>query len=81
MLGTAVVNLVYVGPQTTKVMVERKHQETRDGKKYDDKEKSEAMKALNRQFGVLHGVSSSVNLVGLGGMVWYGVLMAEGLRI
>lgn len=34
---TGLVNLVYVGPMATKVMRDRKHLETRDGKKsYDD---------------------------------------------
>ncbi|KAF1948969.1 hypothetical protein CC80DRAFT_520820 [Byssothecium circinans] len=82
MLTTGVVNMLYVGPQTTRVMERRKHQETMDGKKsYDKGEHSEEMKRLNREFGVLHGVSSLVNLVGFLGMVWYGVLLGEGLRI
>ncbi|KAF2875613.1 hypothetical protein BDV95DRAFT_485004 [Massariosphaeria phaeospora] len=82
MLVTGVVNYVYVGPQTTEVMRLRKHQETRDGKKsYDQGPHSEEMQKLNRQFGILHGVSSLVNLVGFLGMIWYGVLLAEGLKL
>jgi hypothetical protein len=82
MFVTALLNLVYVGPQTTEVMRLRKHQETRDGKKsYDAGPHSEEMKGLNKRFSVLHGISSTVNLVGLGAMVWYGAVLGEGLRI
>jgi hypothetical protein len=82
MLVTGLANLVYVGPETTRIMQERKHQETRDGKKsWDEGPHSKEMMDLNRRFSVLHGVSSLVNLVGYLGMCWYGVLLAEGLRI
>jgi hypothetical protein len=81
MFVTALANLVYVGPQTTEVMRLRKHQETRDGKKYDDAgTQSEEMKSLNWRFGVLHGVSSLVNMVGFGAMVWYGGVLGEMVR-
>jgi len=82
MLVTGVLNLVYVGPQTTEVMRLRKHQETRDGKKsYDKGPHSKEMEALNSRFSTLHGVSSLVNLVGFLGMCWYGVLLGEALRL
>lgn len=69
----AVVNLLYLGPQTTKVMRERKHQETRDGKKsYDQGPHSPEMERLNKKFGALHGASAGINLVGIGAIVWYG---------
>lgn len=82
MFVTALANLVYIGPQTTKVMGLRKHQETRDGKKsWDEGPHSREMEKLNRQFGILHGVSSLVNMVGLGAMVWYGAVLGEGMRL
>lgn len=82
MLVTGLFNWVYVGPQTTKIMALRKHQETRDGKKsYDKGPHSEEMQKLNKQFGVLHGISSLTNLVGFLGMCWYGVLLGEGLKL
>jgi hypothetical protein len=82
MFVTALLNLVYVGPQTTEVMRLRKHQETRDGKKsWDEGPHSEEMQKLNKQFGVLHGVSSLVNMVGLGAMVWYGAVLGEAVRL
>ena len=78
---TAVSNLVYLGPVTTKVMKERKHQETRDGKKYYDAgPHSEEMKRLNKRFGALHGVSSLVNLVGLAALVYYGGTIADRMK-
>ena len=52
--------------------------ETRDGKKsHDAGPHSEAMKKLNRQFGILHGFSSLSNVIGLGAMVWYAGTLAE----
>ena len=82
MFFTALANLVYVGPKTTEVMRVRKHQETRDGKAaYDKGPHSEEMQRLNRQFSVLHGISSLTNLVGLGAMVWYGAVLGSGLRL
>ncbi|KAH6633706.1 hypothetical protein C7974DRAFT_177043 [Boeremia exigua] len=82
MFATALANLVYLGPQTTRVMVERKHQETRDGKAaYDKGPHSVAMQKLNTRFSVLHSVSSVVNLVGLGAMVWYAAVLGGGLRV
>jgi hypothetical protein len=82
MFVTALANWVYIGPKTTEVMGIRKHQETRDGKKsYDNGPHSKEMQALNKQFAVLHGVSTVVNLIGLGAMVWYGAILADGLNL
>lgn len=81
MLVSGVINLVWVGPQTTEIMRLRKHQETRDGKKsYDAGPHSREMQKLNRRFGILHGVSSLTNMVGFLAMCWYGVVLADGLR-
>lgn len=74
---TSLMNLVYVGPMTTKVMRERKHQETRDSKKsYDDSPHSVEMQALNRRFMTLHSISSLPNIVGCVSTVWYGFYLA-----
>jgi hypothetical protein len=59
-------------------MKQRKHQETRDGKKYDaEGEKSAEMKRLNSSFSALHGASSLVNLVDIILLVWYAFNFAE----
>ena len=74
---TSLANLVYVGPTTTKVMRDRKHQETRDGKRsYDDPPHSAEMQALNRRFATMHGVSSLLNMAGCVATVWYGFYLA-----
>jgi len=74
------VNWVYVGPATTQTMRERKHQETRDGKKYwQEGDKSVEMQRLNKRFSVLHGVSSLINLVGVVATVYYGFVLGERL--
>jgi len=70
-------NLAVLGPMTTQTMRERKHQETRDGKKsYDAGEQSAEMQRLNSRFGWLHGVSTVVNMVELGALLGYGFTIA-----
>lgn len=80
MLITGLVNAGYLGPETTKCMRERKHQETRDGKKsYDAGPHSPEMQSLNKKFGALHGASTLVNLTGWVAMLWYGFYLGERL--
>ncbi|EMD01112.1 hypothetical protein BAUCODRAFT_29508 [Baudoinia panamericana UAMH 10762] len=80
MFGTSLLNLLVLGPATTRVMKERKHQETRDGKKYyDPGPKSPEMQRLNSSFGVLHGASSLANVIGLVAMLYYGFVLADKL--
>lgn len=80
-LLTGVANMLYFGPATTKIMKERKQQETREGKKYyDDGPKSKEMEKLNKRFGVMHGFSSLVNVIGYFATVGYGFVLAEKLR-
>jgi hypothetical protein len=71
-------NWLWLGPWTTKVMRERKHQETRDGKKYTDQgPQSDEMQRLNKTFSALHGASSLVNLVDIFVMVYYAFVLAD----
>ncbi|EGS20696.1 uncharacterized protein CTHT_0025320 [Thermochaetoides thermophila DSM 1495] len=74
---TALANLVVVGPATTRVMRERKEQEKKDGKKsYDPGPHSPAMQALNKQFSMLHGISSLLNLGTFLSAVAYGYTLS-----
>lgn len=76
----AVANMVVIGPATTKCMKERKHQETRDGKKsYDAGPHSAEMQALNKRFGKLHGASSLANIIACIATVVYGVHLGNRL--
>ncbi|KAJ5390055.1 uncharacterized protein N7496_001123 [Penicillium cataractarum] len=78
---TGLINLFVLRPLTVKTMRERKHQETRDGKKsYDAPPHSKEMVALNKKFGRIHGLSSLVNLVSLIATVWYGAVMSKKLE-
>lgn len=80
MIGTAVINLLVLGPMTTRTMKERKHQETRDGKKsHDPGPKSAEMQRLNKKFGALHGSSAMLDLAGLLAMMFYGVELSSRL--
>lgn len=70
-------NWAIFGPGTTKNMLKRKHQETKDGKRYwDAGPHSEEMQKLNQNFMILHSVSSVFNVVELGVTVWYGLILA-----
>ncbi|KAK4554875.1 hypothetical protein LTR86_008023 [Recurvomyces mirabilis] len=80
MFGSAAVNLIVLAPWTTSIMKQRKHQETRDGKRYyDPGPKSDAMQKLNTSFSILHSASSIVSLVGTGYMIYYGFVLADRL--
>ncbi|KAK0646597.1 hypothetical protein B0T16DRAFT_329666 [Cercophora newfieldiana] len=78
--ATGLANLAVVGPATTKCMDQRKLQERKDGKKsYDAPPHSQEMTALNKQFAILHGVSSLLNLGTFIGTVVYGFNLASRL--
>ncbi|KAK3302049.1 uncharacterized protein B0T15DRAFT_403975 [Chaetomium strumarium] len=73
-------NLAVVGPATTRVMDERRQQEKKDGKKsYDAPPHSQEMVALNKQFSMLHGISSLLNLGTFVAAVVYGVSLSSRL--
>ncbi|KAJ7071495.1 hypothetical protein C8F01DRAFT_1110770 [Mycena amicta] len=55
-------NYFIIGPLTSKTMFQRLKLEKDEGKSYNEVGVSEQMKSLNRQFGMLHGVSSLANL-------------------
>lgn len=55
-------NYLVVGPLTSKTMFQRQKLEKEEGKVYSDPEVSADMKALNRRFGMLHGISSLANM-------------------
>ncbi|KAL4944788.1 hypothetical protein BDV06DRAFT_72668 [Aspergillus oleicola] len=77
---TGLINFGVLRKMTVDTMRERKHQETRDGKKsYDPPPHSKEMIALNKKFGRIHGLSSLVNLVTLGATVFYGVVLSKQL--
>jgi hypothetical protein len=78
--AASTINLFIVGPKTTQVMKQRKIQETKDGKKKDDEEQSDEMKALNKRFEFLHGVSAMLGIAAWGATAWYGVRIADGMN-
>jgi hypothetical protein len=80
MFAAGLVNMAIVGPATSETMKQRKHQETRDGKKsYDPAPHSPEMEKLNKRFGTLHGISSLLNLAEFVAALYYGVVLAERL--
>jgi hypothetical protein len=78
---TGLVNLLVLLPATQKVMKERRGQVKRDGKEwYAEGPHSAEMKALNRRFGILHGVSSLLNLGTLVALIAYGFTLGARIR-
>ncbi|KAJ3736876.1 hypothetical protein DFJ43DRAFT_988159 [Lentinula guzmanii] len=55
-------NYFVIGPMTSRTMFERHRLEKEEGKAYNEPGVSDGMKALNRRFGSLHGISSLLNL-------------------
>lgn len=81
MLATSLVNLTVLGPATAKIMRERKVQETKEGKKYyDECPMSDKTSTLNKKFGMIHGASTLLNLVGVLATGWYGVVLGSKLK-
>lgn len=76
---TALANLLLVSPKTTQIMIERKQREAKEGKNYWDEGISDELRAMNRKFGIAHGVSSLLNLATLVGCLWHGVILADRL--
>jgi hypothetical protein len=66
-------NYFVVGPLTSKTMFQRQKLEKEEGKVYSDAGVSADMKALNRRFGMLHGISSLANLAAIIALGFHGL--------
>jgi hypothetical protein len=65
-------------PMTRVVKEARKRQETKEGKIPDGSgSQSDEMKALNKRFGMLHGLSNVVNLVEIIATIAYGIVLSQ----
>jgi len=67
------INLFVLSPYTTKIMFQRHRLEREEGKGSSDPTASPAMKALNKKFGSLHGISSLTNLGAVIGLIFHGL--------
>ncbi|KAJ7102291.1 hypothetical protein B0H15DRAFT_814008 [Mycena belliarum] len=75
-------NYFIVGPLTSKTMFERMKLEKDEGKTYSESGVSDKMKALNRRFGMLHGVSSLANLGAVIALGFHGLWIGNtGVRL
>ena len=54
--------------------------ETRDGRKFNDPEVSDEMRARNRAFSKYHAMTIHLNLISMGATLLYGVRLASKLR-
>ncbi|PHH80203.1 hypothetical protein CDD82_1916 [Ophiocordyceps australis] len=80
MFVSGLANLAVLLPATVDVMKQRRGQVKRDGKDWwSEGPHSEEMRALNKKFGMLHGISSLLNLGTFAAAVAYGFTL--GARI
>ncbi|RFU78934.1 hypothetical protein TARUN_3288 [Trichoderma arundinaceum] len=81
MFVSGLLNLAVLLPATVRTMKDRHGQAKRDGKEWYDKDaQSNEMRALNRKFGILHGISSLINIVEFIATVSYGFTLAARIQ-
>ena len=73
-LAMTLLNLIFLEPYSTKIMLERYDLENQEGGQSTDR-----YKVLKAQFGKMHGMSSLTNLIALCGAVAHGVALAATL--
>jgi len=71
--GAHALNCFVIGPIAGKVKSQRHKLEKEEGKAYNEKEVSAQMKAFNRKFGMLHGISSLLNLIAFIVLLFHGL--------
>lgn len=77
----ALLNLTIYGPRTQQAMIERTHQQTRDGRSHEDPGvPSQEMIIRNKAFSHNHAMSIHLNLLAMGTTVWYGLRLASRLQ-
>ncbi|CAI6340770.1 unnamed protein product [Periconia digitata] len=79
---TAVLNLVYFGPKSSRLMMVRRFQsemEARNGPE-GNSSKSAEMEKLDRSFKRAHAMSIHLNAIAIGATLWYGWSLASHLR-
>ncbi|MCJ1433316.1 hypothetical protein MMC27_002675 [Xylographa pallens] len=77
----ALLNLTIYGPRTQQAMIERTHQQTREGRSHDAPgEPSEEMIEKRKIFSHNHAMSIHLNLLAMGATVWYGLRLASRLQ-
>lgn len=78
MLTMSLINQLYIGPKTTQCMW-KKHQVEREVEKEKNDRNQQLLKKLNSQFGMLHGISSLLNLLVFIGLLIYGIPLSNSL--
>ncbi|GJJ09599.1 hypothetical protein Clacol_003822 [Clathrus columnatus] len=66
-----------IGPLTSKTMFERHKLEKSEGKNYNDVGVSDEMKALNKRFGMLHGISYLLSLTAVIALTFHGLWLGN----
>ncbi|KAF8624895.1 hypothetical protein AX15_005763 [Amanita polypyramis BW_CC] len=75
--GSQSLNYFVIGPTTSKTMFERYKLEKEEGKNHHGPGVSDKMKAVNRKFGMLHGISSFFNLAAVIALAFHGLYIGN----
>ncbi|KAK7735924.1 hypothetical protein SLS53_007302 [Cytospora paraplurivora] len=74
---TGLANWAVLLPASKACIVERRNQEAKDGKRsWDPPPHSQELTELNKKFGILHGISSLLNVANFVASVVYGITLA-----
>ncbi|KAH8673633.1 hypothetical protein BX600DRAFT_211012 [Xylariales sp. PMI_506] len=79
--ASGLANWVYLLPAANEISAKRRAQEKKDGKRsFDAPPHSQEMVALNKRFGVVHGISSLLNLATLVATIAYGFSLSTRIQ-
>lgn len=78
-LAAALINLGVILPKSQKISAARATQAAAEGKSWRDPTASDELKALNRQFGKLHGISVLLNFASVFSLGTYGATLGSRL--
>lgn len=72
-LISALINLAVILPKSQRISAARATQAAAEGKSWRDPEISDELRALNKQFGRLHGISVLLNFATVFSLGYYGI--------
>lgn len=75
----SIANMLWLGPTTRDIQNRRREQEAKEGKSCKDPNVSDEMKAINKEFGKIHGYSVIFNMGTFLGLLVYGIGLSQKL--
>lgn len=75
----SIANMLWLGPTTRDIQNRSREQEAKEGKSCKDPNVSDEMKAINKEFGKIHGYSVIFNMGTFLGLLVYGIGLSQKL--